>query len=58
MEIMKTELEQKMETIELDLECLSKEGLLTLIQYAHEKDLTFNEAIVSILTEYIKTNNL
>jgi hypothetical protein len=55
---MNTETEQKMETIELDLDCLSKEGLLNLIQYAHEKDLTFNEAIVSILTEYIKTNNI
>lgn len=55
---MKTETEEKMETIEIDLDCLSKEGLLTLIQYAHEKDLTFNEAIVSILKSYIKTNNL
>jgi len=55
---MKTETEEKMETIEIDLDCLSKEGLLTLIQYAHKKDLTFNEAIVSVLAEYIKTNNL
>jgi hypothetical protein len=55
---MTTEIEQKMKTIELDLDSFSKEGLLTLIQYAHEKDLTFNEAIVSILTEYIKTNNI
>ena len=50
--------EEKMETIELDLEILDKEGLLTLIQYAHERDLTFNEAIVSILTSYINTNKL
>jgi len=58
MKPMKTETEEKMETIEIDLDCLSKEGLLTLIQYAHEKDLTFNQAIVSILESCIQTHNL
>jgi hypothetical protein len=55
---MKTETEEPMETIELNLDSMSKESLLTLIEYAHKKNLTFNEAIVSILSEYIKSNNL
>jgi hypothetical protein len=55
---MKTEPEEPMETIELDLDSLSKESLLTLIEYSHKKNLTFNEAIVTILTEHIKSNNL
>lgn len=55
---MKTENEEKMETIELDLGSLSKEGLLNLIEYAHKNNLTFNEAIVRLLQTYINSTNL
>lgn len=54
---MKPETEEKMETIELDLDCLSKEGLLNLIEYAHKNNLTFNEAIVRLLQSYINSTN-
>jgi hypothetical protein len=55
---MKTDTEQKTETIELDLDSFSKEALLNLIQYAHKNDLTFNEAIVRLLTQIVNTTNL
>lgn len=49
---------EQMADIEIDLESFSKETLIDLIQHAHKNNLTFNEAIVSILQTYIQSNNL
>lgn len=49
---------EQMADIEIDLESFSKEALIDLIRYAHKNNLTFNEAIVSILQTYIQSNNL
>lgn len=39
----------KTETLEINLEEYDKELLIFLIKFAHERDLTFNEAFVDIL---------
>jgi len=44
-----------MATLDIDLEEFSKETLIKLIQFAHENDYTFNEAIVASLESIIKT---
>jgi len=40
-----------MGTLEINLEEFSKEELINLILLAHERDLTFNQAIERILKE-------
>ena len=42
---------QTMGTLEINLEEFSKEELIHLILDAHERDLTFNQAIERILKE-------
>jgi len=49
---MKTETNDSV--IEIDLECYSKDELIKLISYTHSHDITFNEAIVKVLTSYIE----
>jgi hypothetical protein len=48
----------KTETIEIDLSDFSKEDLISLITHAHEKNLTFNELIVQILTDFLSKQNI
>jgi len=40
--------------IEIDLETYDKDLLITLINFAHKYDMTFNQAINHILLESIK----
>lgn len=42
--------------IEIDLSEFNKDILITLIQYAHERNLTFNEAIVELLKKFLNVN--
>jgi hypothetical protein len=42
--------------IDIDLELFTKEQLINLIMYAHAYDITFNEAIVRTLTNFIDKN--
>lgn len=43
----------KTHSIEINLSEYDKELLIALVCYAHERDLTFNEAIVEILIRSI-----
>lgn len=47
----------KTETIEIDLSDFSKEHLMSLITHAHEKNLTFNELIIQLLTDFLSKQN-
>lgn len=42
-------MEEKTETIELNLEEMSKKELINLILFAHKHDYTFNQAIVKAI---------
>jgi peptide subunit release factor 1 (eRF1) len=42
-------MEEKTESIELNLEEMSKKDLINLILFAHKHDYTFNQAIVKAL---------
>jgi hypothetical protein len=44
---------EKFKTIEIDLEEFSKEDLMYIIEYAHEKDITFEDAFSEILKEVV-----
>lgn len=44
-----------MANIDIDLEEFSKDTLIKLIQFAHENDYTFNQAINISLEKIIKT---
>lgn len=44
----------KAETLELDLSTLDRETLIGLIQFMHEKELTFNQAIEVILKDVVE----
>lgn len=44
----------KTETLDINLEEFDKEFLIHLIKFAHERDLTFNEAITEILKSALK----
>lgn len=48
----------EMASIDFNLEDLSKDELITFILYAHKYDITFNEAIVKALTEFVKRNEI
>lgn len=39
------------EALEIDLEGFSKTELIHIITYAHEREMTFNQAIVDLLTK-------
>jgi hypothetical protein len=43
--------EQKMTTMEIDLREFDKDTLVRFIVYSHANDLTFNEALVKLLTD-------
>jgi hypothetical protein len=47
----------KTETLEIDLNEFSKEDLISLINSAHEKNLTFNELIVQLLSNFLAEKN-
>lgn len=42
-------------TLEIDLESLDKAQLIHVIMFAHEHDITFNEAIVRILSLFLES---
>ena len=46
------------EKLEINLNDFSKEFLISLIVCAHEKNLTFNELIVQLITDFLSTQNL
>jgi hypothetical protein len=46
----------KTETINLDLSSYEKEVLINLILYAHERHITFNEAVVEIIKNFLDQN--
>lgn len=46
-------MKNKTETVEIDLNEFSKEHLILLITHAHEKNLTFNELITQLLTNFL-----
>jgi hypothetical protein len=43
----------KTENLEIDLSKYPKDLLIRFIIFAHENDLTFNEAFVKLLTDYL-----
>ena len=43
----------KTETLEIDLSEYPKDLLIRFIIFAHENNLTYNEAIVKLLTDYL-----
>lgn len=45
-------------TLEIDLEDLDKAQLIRIIMFAHEHDITFNEAMVRILSSFIESQPL
>jgi hypothetical protein len=47
----------KTETLEIDLSEYPKDLLIRMILFAHENNLTFNEAVVKILTDYLPKLN-
>ncbi len=44
--------------LEIDLEDLDKAHLISVIMYAHEHDITFNEAMVKILSLFLESQPL
>lgn len=44
---------KKNEIFELDLDQVPKDLLIRLVIFAHENNLTFNEALVKLLTDYL-----
>ena len=45
-------------TLEIDLEDFDKAQLIRIIMYAHDHDISFNEAMVRILSSFIENENL
>lgn len=45
-------------TLEIDLEDLDKAQLIRIIMFAHEYDITFNEAMVRILSLFLESQPL
>lgn len=43
-------------SLDIDLNDFDKEQLIKIISYAHERDLTFNETVVELLTKFIEYN--
>lgn len=46
-----------MATLDIDLEEFDKQTLISLINYCHEHNITFNEGIVDILTNFVNENS-
>lgn len=46
--------EQKYTDIDINLEDYDKEILISFIVYCHERNITFNDGLVEILTEAVK----
>ena len=44
-------IEEKMTTMEIDLQEFDKDTLVRFIVFSHINDLTFNEALVKLLTD-------
>jgi hypothetical protein len=42
-------------TVDIDLDSFSKEELISLISFAHKENITFNEAIVKMLENLLKS---
>jgi hypothetical protein len=47
---------ENISALDIDLNDFDKEQLIKIINYAHERDLTFNETIVELLTKFIDYN--
>ena len=45
-------------TLEIDLEVIDKAQLIRVIMFAHEHNITFNEAIVRILSLFLESQPL
>ena len=48
--------EENISALDIDLNDFDKEQLIKIISYAHERDLTFNETVVELLTKFIEYN--
>jgi hypothetical protein len=48
----------KTESLDINLNEFSKENLILLITSAHERNLTFNELIIQLLTDFLSTQDL
>ena len=46
------------ETLQIDLDQFPKDLLIRLIIFAHENNLTFNESVDKILTDYLPKLNV
>ena len=47
---------ENLSALDIDLNDFDKEQLIKIISYAHERDLTFNETVVELLTKFIEYN--
>lgn len=47
---------ENLASLDIDLNHFDKEQLIKIISYAHERDLTFNETVVELLTKFIEFN--
>jgi hypothetical protein len=48
--------EQQYGNLEIDLNEFDKETLIHLIIYAHDNNITFNEAIIQVIQQFLNTN--
>lgn len=46
-----------MSTLDIDLEEFDKQTLIAIIDYCHRRDITFNQGIVDILTNFVNENS-
>jgi hypothetical protein len=49
---------ENISALDIDLNDFDKEHLIKIINYAHERDLTFNETIVELLTKFVDYHNV
>ena len=49
---------ENISALDIDLNDFDKEQLIKIINYAHERDLTFNETVVELLTKFIDYHNI
>jgi hypothetical protein len=47
---------ENLASLDIDLNDFDKEQLIKIISYAHERDLTFNQTVVELLTKFIEYN--
>lgn len=47
---------ENLASLDINLNDFDKEQLIKIISYAHERDLTFNQTVVELLTKFIEYN--